>query len=207
MIRETLQQRRKNNILRPDILHFLMEARKAATESIPITDQDIIGQSYLFLVAGFDSVSLLITFTFYELAINPEIQEKLFNEIRENVIDSKLNYNVVTEMKYLDMVISEALRKWSPIPSTDRQATKDFIIKAKNPGEKELVVEKGMSIGVPIASIHLDPKYFPEPEKFKPERFSEANRGSFNNNAYMPFGIGPRFCIGKCRACLNWSLF
>jgi cytochrome P450 family 9 len=67
--------------------------------------------------------------------------------------------------------------------------------------DKKFIFEKGKSFMIPISAYHYDPKYFPEPEKFIPERFSEENKSKIDPDTYLPFGIGPRNCIG-CRFAL-----
>ena len=76
---------------------------------------------------------------------------------------------------------------------TDRVCVKDYNLKYD---DKVLHFTKGLQIGIPIYCFHHDPKYFPEPEKFDPERFNEENRGNIDPDTYLPFGVGPRNCIG-----------
>lgn len=87
--------------------------------------------------------------------------------------------------------LSETLRKYPPLPAMNRECTKDYPI----PGTK-LVIEKGTPIMVPVWALHYDAKFYPAPNEFRPERFSEANRRSFLEQPWMPFGEGPRACIG-----------
>lgn len=113
-------------------------------------------------------------------------------------------------MKYLDMVVSEGLRKYPPINVVTRKCTKEYQI----PNTK-LVVPKGTQVTIPIYSLQRDPQYFPEPDKFDPERFSSENVHKIRPFTYLPFGKltkiefglkfidqivtggGPRICIGK----------
>ena len=83
---------------------------------------------------------------------------------------------------------------WTIAPFMNRICSKDFILKYDN---KFLNIKKDTMIWFPVAGLHKDPKYFPNPEKFDPERFSEENKANINMNAYLPFGIGPRNCIGS----------
>lgn len=192
--------RKKENIEHPDLIYTLLKAKEQNSEELDIklTDDDIVAQAFVFFFAGFDSELELLTFTIYELALNSDVQSKLLNEINEALKYSKgkVTYEMISNMKYLHMVISETTRKWSPTPVTDRTVTKTFTITAKHADETDLVLEEGSSILIPIYSIHRDPKYFPEPEKFDPERFSVQNKDKFVSDAFMPFGMGPRTCIG-----------
>lgn len=95
---------------------------------------------------------------------------------------------------------TETLRRYPPM-LTDRGCTHDF----KVPGT-DFILKKGEGIIVPVYGLHLDPEYFPEPEKFDPERFSSANKSKINPFAYLPFGAGPRNCIGmSIYAMYNWK--
>lgn len=95
------------------------------------------------------------------------------------------------KLPYLDMVISEALRKYPPLPLLDRVADSNYHV----PGT-DLVIEKGTPVYVSLLGLHYDPEYFENPEKFDPERFSNTNKDSAKR-AYYPFGDGPHACIGN----------
>lgn len=81
----------------------------------------------------------------------------------------------------------------------DRECVKDYIISPQLPGEKEVLVKKGSFLLFPLAAIQHDPKYFPNPTKFDPERFSDENKSKIQACSYLPMGIGPRYCIGKAK--------
>ncbi|CRL06049.1 CLUMA_CG018994, isoform A [Clunio marinus] len=107
-------------------------------------------------------------------------------------------------MKYLDQTVCEALRKWPPVPMTDRLCVKDYDLKLDG---KNLHINANDSCYIPIWSFHRDLKYFPNPEKFEPERFSEENRGNIDPDTYLPFGVGPRNCIGSRFALMEMKTF
>jgi len=89
---------------------------------------------------------------------------------------------------------SESARKYAQAVLLTRECNKDYQI----PGTK-IVIEKGTLVTVAPFGLHNDPQYFPEPEKFIPERFTEEEKAKRSNYVYLPFGEGPRFCIGKFR--------
>lgn len=134
-----------------------------------------------------------------ELTIHPDIQKRLQKEIdsafKEN--NGKLTYENIMKMKYLDMVVSENLRKWATNLMSDRVCTRDYTIESNDPNEPTLELKKGDVIGIPIYSIHMDPNYYPNPKKFDPERFNDENKVNINPSSYLPFGAGPRNCIGR----------
>lgn len=102
-------------------------------------------------------------------------------------------------MIFGDGLIAETLRLWPPGFQVERVCTKEYTINPKSPNEREVLVEKGVSISIPVIAIHRDSQYYSDPERFDPERFSEENKAKLVPGAYLPFGVGPRNCIGtKC---------
>lgn len=168
------------------------DEEKSSKKSI-LTEDVIVAQSILFLLAGFETSSTLLTFASYELALNLDQQKKLRKEILE-VLEKhggECSYQALSDMTYLENVLSEALRKHPPIARVDRTCTKQYTI----PGT-DVVINPGESVSVPIMGLHYDSDYFPEPEKFDPERFSQESKISRHSYVYLPFGSGPRNCIG-----------
>ena len=101
--------------------------------------------------------------------------------------DGKIGYETVNNMPYMDMVIDETMRKYPAAMRTDRVANADFEYKG-------MKLNKGQIWSVAIYALHHDPEYYPEPERFDPERFNEINRKLRPNEAFCPFGHGPRNC-------------
>lgn len=161
-------------------------------------EQDIVAQCLIFFLAGFDTVSTAIYFMAYALSIYPNVQQKLQQEVEALV--TKLNgrlptYEEIQNLSYLDMVLSETLRMFPPVPFLDRRCNQKTTIENSDGTKVEL--QPGDGIFFPVSSIHHDEKYFPEPEKFIPERFSHENRDNIKPFSYFPFGVGPRNCIGS----------
>ncbi|RZC39558.1 p450 domain containing protein, partial [Asbolus verrucosus] len=232
LVKENIKSREKYGIVRPDMINLLLEPRKcgirngesqsvqdtgfatveeseitkapAATKQ-QITDLDITAQALVFFFGSFDSVSALMCFMLYELGINPDVQEKLKQEVDETAekCNGKLTYEALTRMKYMDMVVSETLRLWPTVVTADRVCTRPYTIQPKTPNEKPLYLKKGTTVWLPIYAIQRDPQYFPDPERFDPERFSEENKGNIRPYTYLPFGSGPRNCIGSRFALLE----
>lgn len=229
IINETIKTREDNHIVRPDMINMLLEARKGikheengAVETgfatvqessdmgkfkqlKTLTNDDITSQALIFFFAGFDTISTAMCFGSYELAVNKDVQDRLREEIRttykEN--DGKITYDVLLKMKYLDMVVSEILRKWPPAVAVDRICTKPYTIQPKLPGERPLYIDVGTTVFLPIHGIHRDAEFHPEPEKFDPERFSDKNKDSIKLYTNIPFGSGPRICIASRFALLE----
>lgn len=90
--------------------------------------------------------------------------------------------------------VAEVLRKWPSFVSTDRLVVKPYTLQTIN--NISIKLKPGDRIVIPIYGIHRDPAYYPNPEKFDPERFSEENKTNLNPYVYMPFGVGHRLCLG-----------
>nr|XP_026327064.1 cytochrome P450 9e2-like [Hyposmocoma kahamanoa] len=226
LVTETMQTRELKNIVRPDMIHLLMEAKKGKLtydeKSSHVKDagfatvkessvgqkkitrvwsnDDLCAQAILFFAAGFESVSSTMSFLLYELAINPDKQKKLYQEIKENEVknNGKFDYTSIQNMIYMDMVVSEILRLYPPSIILDRCCTNNYNLgKPNDYATEDYIIRKGEGIQIPVWAIHRDPQYFPRPDKFDPERFSEENKYNIQPFTYMPFGLGPRNCIGS----------
>ncbi|KAK5641883.1 hypothetical protein RI129_010430 [Pyrocoelia pectoralis] len=230
-----MKAREKSGIVRPDMIHLLMEARKGklkhersseiidsgfavieeseigkqeGRQKLQLTDDDVTAQALIFFFAGFETVATLMCFAAYELAIDPSIQEKLQEEV-DNVVregNGTLTYEALMKMEYLDMVISETLRKWPPIAVIDRLCVKPYTIQPERKNEKPVNLKKGDVLMMIPYGMHLDEKYFPNPDRFDPERFNKENRKNIAPYTYFPFGIGPRSCIGNRFALLETKI-
>ncbi|KAJ9576187.1 hypothetical protein L9F63_006920, partial [Diploptera punctata] len=162
-------------------------------QNIILDEDTIIAQSILFLLAGYESPSTLLTWMSYELAMNQEIQDKLREEVKQVLDrhDGKCSYEALQEMTYLEMVILETLRKHPPVARLDRICTQPYTI----PGT-DIVLEAGTSVSISIMGLHNDPQYYPKPDVFDPERFLPEIKNFRSPYVFLPFGSGPRHCIG-----------
>jgi cytochrome P450 family 6 len=155
-----------------------------------------------------------MTMALYELAYRHDIQEKLRIEIEEVVSrhDGKISYDAISEMTYLDQVINgmtgsfahfrismtfisallETLRLYSPIGQLFRICAADYKVDGMN-----FTIEKGMPIIIPVHAIHHDSRYYYDPELFNPDRFSSEEVKKRPHYSFLPFGSGPRNCVGE----------
>ncbi|KAL7027300.1 hypothetical protein ACKWTF_005399 [Chironomus riparius] len=161
-----------------------------------LTFNDVVAQAFLFFIAGFETSSSTSNFCLLELCKNPEIQKKVQEEIDEvmKAANSKeLTYEMLGKMKYLDCCIDEALRKYPIVPVIFRECTKDHTFSGTN-----WTIEKGTQIFIPILAIQRDPEVYDNPMEFIPDRFIDSPSGNGKSEGlyYMPFGDGPRNCIG-----------
>uniref|UniRef100_A0A8C4NU65 Thromboxane-A synthase n=1 Tax=Dicentrarchus labrax TaxID=13489 RepID=A0A8C4NU65_DICLA len=155
-----------------------------------ITEDEIVGQAFVFLLAGYETSSNTLAFTCYLLAIHPECQVKVQEEVDDFFTRHESpDYTNVHELKYLDMVISEALRLYPPGFRFARDIDNDCVVNGQ-------FLPKGATLEIPAGFLHYDPEHWPEPEKFIPERFTPEAKASRHPFVYLPFGAGPRNCVG-----------
>lgn len=155
-------------------------------------------QCLIFFLAGFETVANAMYFMVYTLATHQEIQRTLQHEVEALVqkLDGRLpTYEDIQSLSYLDMVLSETLRLHAPVPILDRRCNERTTI--ENSDGTKVEIQPGDGVYFPVNCIHMDPNYYPEPEKFIPERFSPENRDNIKPFSYLPFGVGPRNCIGS----------
>lgn len=158
-----------------------------------LSDEDIRSEVDTFMSAGQDTSSATIQFALQLIGNHPEVQTKIHEELDTIYGDSpdrEIKFEDLREMKYLEKCIKETLRLFPPVLFIARQITEEFKIKGRTipPGTTCLVLHY---------VLHRDPKYFPNPEVFNPDRFSPENMNERHAFAFVPFSAGPRNCIGQ----------
>ncbi|XP_049989007.1 cytochrome P450 3A25 isoform X2 [Alexandromys fortis] len=191
-----------NQETRVDFLQLMMNTQNSKGEESQkaLSDLEMAAQTVVFIFAGYDATSTSISFIMYELAIHPDVQKKLQDEI-DRALPNKapVTYDALMDMEYLDMVVNETLRLYPIANRLERVSKKDVEING-------MFIPKGTIVMMPIYPLHRDPEYWPEPEEFRPERFSKENKGSIDPYVYMPFGNGPRNCLGMRFALISMKL-
>ncbi|XP_017043517.1 probable cytochrome P450 6w1 [Drosophila ficusphila] len=202
-INYVLAERERTGQKRNDLVDILLALKREAAAnpqklSTPVDLDYLVAQAAIFQTAGFETSSSTMTLTLYELARNEALQDRLRQEITDYFGDEEhISYERIQEMAYLSQVVNETLRKYPIVGYIERECSQ--------PAEGErftlepfhnMELPHGMSIYMSTLAVHRDPQYWPEPDKFDPERFDPANRDKLNMDAYMPFGVGPRNCIG-----------
>ncbi|XP_072764484.1 probable cytochrome P450 6a14 [Anoplolepis gracilipes] len=207
IFRDNVEYRRTHNIVKDDFMNLLIQLMEkgyvesddvdidesSSTNKNRLTLLQAVAQAFIFFAAGFETSSTTATFCLYELAQQQDLQDKLCKEIDETLKKhGELTYNVLNEMTYLHKVINESLRKHPPIPNLIRICTEEITLPTTN-----IHVPKGMAITIPIFGLHRDPSIYPDPDKFDPERFNKDKVAARHPYTFLPFGEGPRICIGS----------
>ncbi|KAH8312624.1 hypothetical protein KR044_011733 [Drosophila immigrans] len=188
---------------------------ETTAESLKSMSKDnIAAQLFLFFVAGYETSASAASFTLYELMQNPDVLVKLREDINQALErhNGELTYDCIQDMKYLELCVmgkstnkiylsivcyisifwlTETTRKYPGLPILNRMCTQDYQLP-----DSKLVVKKGTPILISLLGMHRDEEYFPQPLSYQPERFSDEIR-NYTPAAYMPFGEGPRHCIGN----------
>ncbi|XP_010374099.2 cytochrome P450 3A5 isoform X1 [Rhinopithecus roxellana] len=199
MKKSRLNDKQKHRV---DFLQLMIDSQnsKEIESHKALSDQELVAQSIIFIFAGYETTSSVLSFTIYELATHPDVQQKLQKEI-DAVLPNKApaTYDAMVQMEYLDMVVNETLRLFPIAIRLERVCKKDVEING-------VFIPKGAMVVIPTYALHHDPKYWTEPEEFRPERFSKKNKDSIDPYIYTPFGTGPRNCIGMRFALMNMKL-
>nr|XP_039269241.1 cytochrome P450 3A5-like [Styela clava] len=191
-----MNQRQENSHAhgRVDLMQLMLDA-EVSEEKIKqgaekgMTKTEIIGNSMLMILAGYENTGNTMSWTAYNLAQHPEIQVEVQEEIDEMMkVEGKFDYESVTKLKLLDMCINETLRLYMPILKNARYCEKEITING-------LTIPEGIMISIPSYGLAHDPEYWDEPYKFKPERMRDMSQ--IDPMVYQPFGAGPRNCIGS----------
>ena len=152
-----------------------------------VSSDTIKAQGAIFFAAGFETTSNNLTTLCYNLAIHPNIQDKLFEEIES--ID-KIDSETINNLHYMEASIMENLRMYAPVIIQERICKKDTELKG-------MLIKRGTMISIPIIAAHMNPDFFPEPEVFKPERFLKENQDEITPYTFLAFSGGPRICLGQ----------
>ncbi|MGW0157788.1 cytochrome P450 [Mycobacterium sp. NPDC003323] len=163
-----------------------------------LSDFDIASDLIAFMVAGHDTTATTIAYALWQLGRQPEMQRRVADEVAA-LGDGPLGPDSVAGLGYTTQVLREALRLCPPVAVAGRTALRDIAVDGYR-------VEAGNMVLVGIFGLHRNPELWPDPEAFDPERFSPANMAELDRWQYLPFGGGPRTCIGDHFAVLEATL-
>jgi len=227
IINQTIENRKKTKERRNDMVDMMLDAirkDKSNTEETEhnnheeeqfekdskltnvkkktdIDEANIVATAMVLLIAGYDTTGMAISFAAYELANHPHIQQKLKEEIDEayeDAEDKMPDYNTIQSLPYLDQVIHETLRLHTAVGLNSRSSIGDYTI----PGT-DIHLKPNDMVAINVIGIHMDPKYYPNPETFNPDNFSKEAKAARHPYTFLAFGQGPRGCIGMRFALLE----
>jgi cytochrome P450 len=170
-----------------DLLSMLLHAED--TDGTRMNDAQLRDEIMTIFLAGHETTAIALTWTWLLLSKHPEIEAKLHASLDEVLGDRVPSFADVQKLTYADAVMREAMRLYPPAWSIGREAMEDMVIGGFS-------IPKGTQIWLNPWGIHHDPRWYPEPHTFKPERWLDESIKSLPKYAYFPFGGGPRICIG-----------
>jgi len=193
-----IRQRRQNPVEKPDLLSILLQARDE-DDGTGMTDRQVRDEAMTLFLAGHETTALALSWTWYLLAGHPEVEEKLQAEVDGVLAGRVPTFEDLPRLKYAEKVIQESMRYYPPVYLIGREAIDECVISGFR-------VKKGTTLLMSQWLIHRDPRFFEQPEKFIPERWTEEFARTMPKFAYFPFGGGPRLCIGNTFAMMEMVL-
>ncbi|XP_059433713.1 cytochrome P450 714C2-like [Corylus avellana] len=183
---------RKEEASGNDLLHTILEAATDSDFSQDETDRFIVDNCKSIYFAGYETTAVSATWTLMLLASNPEWQARVRAEVLQVCGGQMPDAHMVRKMKVLTMVIHESLRLYPPVSAVSKEALKDLKF-------GDIHVPNGFTVWTLLVTLHQDPDIWgPDAEEFNPERFANGVSGACKfPHVYMPFGVGPRMCLGQ----------
>ncbi len=197
-IAKIIEERRTTKAAYSDLLTMLMEVEDADTRE-RMTDEQLRDEVITIFLAGHETTANALSFTFYLLAQHPEIKQKVVDEFKRVIGDGEMTFENLNRLEYTTMVLKEAMRLYPPVWGITRDASREDVIDG-------YLIKKGDSIAISPYAVHRLEKYWENPLKFDPERFSPERMKSIHRYAYFPFGGGQRMCIGNNFAMMEMQI-
>ncbi len=187
-ILDFIEERKASEDKGDDLLGMLLETEYE--DGSRMNNQELLDESIILLVAGNKTSAVTMAWLFYLLAINPEIEQKVLESVNDSLGDEAPSLESLRSLAYPLQVLEETLRVYPVVWLVDREPVEDDEFKG-------VKIKKGEDIAAFIYGLHHNAKYWKDPEKFDPERFTPENKKEHTPFSYLPFGGGPRICIGK----------
>ncbi|XP_047370378.1 cytochrome P450 6a2-like [Vespa velutina] len=201
IVKQIIEQRREEKEKRNDFFQLMVDLEKS--EGLKFDEETLSIHAVSFFIDGYETSSITLSFICFELSIHNEIQEKVRNEIRD-VLDKhqgEITYDSLNEMTYLDQVINESQRLNTLLDTMGKICTDG--IQLKGADGLTCTVEPGTKMIIPTRALQRDPKYWNNPEAFDPDRWNKQRKSEINKYCFLPFGEGPRICVGIRMALLQ----
>lgn len=197
LVRGLVAERRQSGEDRGDLLSMLLAARDS--DGSALSDEDVCSEALTVLLAGHETTALMLSWAWYLLTQHPEVQEALVAQIEAQTGGRAVTPSDLPSLPLVQQVVNETLRLYPTAWMGDRLTA----------GQVELGghdVPAGTPVLFSVYVTHRDARFFPEPERFDPGRFSPERKGELQSGAYLPFGGGVHVCIGNAFALLEGQL-
>ncbi|KAK7869522.1 hypothetical protein R5R35_002296 [Gryllus longicercus] len=193
VVREATEVRQKSGLNNPDYLQLSIAVREKYPE---FTEEDAAAHACMFFMDGFEPTSTTLALALYHVALDGAVQTRAAAEVDAVLAqhEGRLDYDAAQDLKYLDMIVCETLRMYPPLRSLDRVCTQRYELSL---GAGSVQLEPGTPVVVPVHALHHDARFYPQPERWQPERFDEEQRAARPKYTFLPFGEGPRICVGQ----------
>jgi cytochrome P450 len=197
IINRIIAERRANKADRGDLLSMLLLAQD--DDGSDMSDRQLRDEMMTIFLAGHETTAMALTWTWYLLAQHPDVLAKLQAEADAVLGKRAATVADLAALPYNEQVVKEAMRLYPPAPGAARQPVEDVRV-------GNYTLPQGALINVSIYAAHHDPALYPDPERFDPERFTPEAEKARHRYAYLPFGGGPRICIGNSFAMMEARL-
>ena len=198
IIQSYIYNRRKTKEECDDLLQMLLDVRYEDSGE-GMSDTQLIEEINLLFIAGHDTSTNALSWAWYLLCKHPEVLEKLKEEIHRVLPDDEITFERLMQLEYTQQVIEEAIRIFPPVWVTNRIAVEDDEFKG-------IPIKKGTTMATYFYGLYHSPKVWDNPESFQPERFVKDKKKARHKFSFLPFGGGPRMCIGKQFATIEMKL-
>ncbi|NAS32116.1 cytochrome P450 [Flavobacteriaceae bacterium R38] len=182
-----IQDRKSSQESYDDLLDMLLNARY--DDGNPMSNKQLIDEILILFTAGHETTANALTFTLALLALHPEIQEKVFQEVKDTEEQQLEALEKLSALSYTRQCIEEAMRLYPPAYITDRVSIEDDEYNG-------IKLDKGTLVLISFYELHRNGDFWESPDKFNPDRFSADKKKTYSD-WYFPFGAGPRMCIGN----------
>jgi cytochrome P450 len=196
VIGELVEERRVSGANSDDLLSLLLRARE---DGAGMTDRQVRDEALTLVLAGHETTANALTWTWWLLSEHPEVEDRLHQDLARTLGGRSPGAADLEALRYAEMVLAESIRLRPPAWAIGRRAIRDVRI-------GEVDVPSGSIVVVSPWLLHRDPRWWPEPQAFRPERWTPEARATRPRGAYVPFGGGPRVCVGEPFAWLEGVL-
>lgn len=196
-IQHMIDERRSSSTLRNDFLSVLLQAKDE--DGKPMSDDQLMDECLTLFGAGHETTSAALTWTWYLLCQHPHVYQRVQQEVESLLQGRSPTYDDLARLPYCLQVFKETMRLYPSAAGIVREALHDIEIGG-------YLVPKGSTVIVSPYILHRAPVYFPDPETFDPERFAPEREKQLPRYAYLPFGAGPRICLGNHFALMEGQL-